>query len=65
LRHSYGSYRASILKNEHELADEMGNSVDMVRRHYRNPRPKSQARAYFAIFPKHTPANVTPIESVA
>lgn len=64
LRHSYGSYRASILKNIHMLADEMGNSVDMIRRHYRNPRPISQAKAYFDIFPK-TAVNVTPFDREA
>jgi len=52
LRHSYGSYRASILKNEHALAEEMGTSVGMIREHYRNPRPMSQARAWFALRPK-------------
>jgi len=52
LRHSYGSYRASILKgNVHQLAEEMGTSVEMIHKHYRNPRPKSQARAWFAIRP--------------
>ncbi len=53
LRHSYGSYRASMLSgNLHQLAEEMGNSVAMIRRHYRNPRPKSQAKAWFAIMPQ-------------
>lgn len=52
LRHSYGSYRASILKNEHELAEEMGTSVAMIRKHYRNPRPMSEARAYFGLRPQ-------------
>ncbi|HEX8313283.1 MAG TPA: site-specific integrase [Chthoniobacteraceae bacterium] len=51
LRHSYGSYRASILKNVHQLAEEMGTSPEMIHKHYRNPRPASQARAWFAIKP--------------
>ena len=51
LRHSYGSYRASVIKNMPQLADEMGNSVAMIQQHYRNPRPKSQAQAWFAIRP--------------
>ncbi len=54
LRHSYGSYRASIIKNIQQLADEMGNSPAMVHQHYRNPRPASQARAWFAIYPPRT-----------
>lgn len=53
LRHSYGSYRASILKNEHELAREMGTSPEMIHKHYSNPRPSSQARAWFALRPKN------------
>jgi len=52
LRHSYGSYRMAMIKNEHQLAYEMGNSVEMIREHYHNPRPTSEAAAYFQIFPK-------------
>lgn len=51
LRHSYGSYRASILKNVHQLAEEMGTSPEMIHKHYRNPRPASQARRWFALRP--------------
>src|SRR5271157_1808504 len=34
LRHSYGTYRAAILRNSHKLAEEMGNSVVVVRTYY-------------------------------
>lgn len=51
LRHSYGSYRASLIKNMPQLAEEMGNSIAMIQQHYRNPRPASQAKAWFAIMP--------------
>jgi integrase len=65
LRHSYGSYRMSVIKNLHQLADEMGNSPEICARHYRNPRPKSHARAWFNIFPPAAAANVISISRVA
>jgi hypothetical protein len=34
LRHSYGTYRAAILQNSHNLAEEMGNFVAIVRTYY-------------------------------
>jgi len=52
LRHSYGSYRMGILGDLQKLSAEMGNSPAICARHYNNPRPKSQARAWFSIFPK-------------
>lgn len=64
MRHSYGSYRAAVLKNVHQLAEEMGDSPAMIRRHYDNPRPKSQAKAYFAILPKKA-ADIISIETHA
>ena len=58
LRHSYGSYRMAILRDMGQLASEMGNSEAIIKRHYHNPRPKSQAAAYFAICPPALPDNV-------
>jgi hypothetical protein len=34
LRHSYGTHRIAIVRNAHQVAEEMGNSVQIVRRHY-------------------------------
>jgi hypothetical protein len=34
LRHSYGTYRLPILKSADALALEMGNSPDIIFRHY-------------------------------
>ncbi|MEA3211269.1 MAG: hypothetical protein QOE70_4326 [Chthoniobacter sp.] len=65
LRHSYGSYRATILRNLHQLADEMGNSPEICARHYRNPRPKSQAKAWFQIMPPKPVANIVQLPSQA
>lgn len=64
LRHSYGSYRASVIKNMPQLADEMGNSVVMIQQHYRNPRPKTQALAWFAIRPTES-ANIVSFPDAA
>ena len=61
LRHSYGSYRMAIIQNKHQLAYEMGNSVEMIDAHYHNPRPAADARAYFAIAPSYA-ENVTVLQ---
>jgi len=34
LRHSYGTYRAAILRNSYNLAEEMGDSAAIVRTYY-------------------------------
>jgi integrase len=51
LRHSYGTYRLPILKSADALALEMGNSPDVIFRHYRRPVSEASALAYFAITP--------------
>ena len=52
LRHSYGTYRLPILKSADALALEMGNSPDVIFRHYRRPMSEASARAFFAIHPE-------------
>ncbi|MGI8482375.1 MAG: tyrosine-type recombinase/integrase, partial [Chthoniobacterales bacterium] len=51
LRHSYGTYRLPILKSADALALEMGNSPDVIFRHYRRPVSEMSALDYFAIVP--------------
>jgi integrase len=51
LRHSYGTYRLPIVKSADALALEMGNSPDVIFRHYRRPVSQTSALAYFAIVP--------------
>lgn len=51
LRHSYGSYEMARCGNMQQLSYWMGDSVDMIKRHYHNPRPRSEAEAWFAVFP--------------
>jgi len=55
LRHSYGTYRLPILKSADALALEMGNSPDVIFRHYRRPMSEATALAYFSILPHDQP----------
>jgi integrase len=51
LRHSYGTYRAAILRNSHNLAEEMGNSVAIVRTYYDAVVSPSVAQLWWKIRP--------------
>jgi hypothetical protein len=55
LRHSYGTYRLPILKSADALALEMGNSPDVIFRHYRRPMTEVSASAYFDLRPEVQP----------
>ena len=62
-RHSFGTY-ASKLRDWGWVVDQMGNSVVVMLRHYRDGSvTKEDAEAYFAFTPKNldTVADVTPI----
>ncbi len=52
MRHSYASYRQAIIKNIHQLVEEMGNTPAVARAHYLNPPPEAEANRYWAIIPK-------------
>jgi integrase len=62
LRKSFGSYRMMITRNIAQVADEMGNSPAMIKRHYKAEleMDDSQAQAWFAIQPPQN-ANVLPL----
>jgi len=47
LRHSFGTYRSASTKNISAVALEMGNTVEMVQRHYNRPTPPHIARQWF------------------
>ncbi len=51
LRHSFGSYRNAVIRSLDQVADEMGNSVGMLKRHYHNPKAKEEGEAWFAMRP--------------
>lgn len=57
LRHSYGSYRNAIVRSLSQVAEEMGTSVAMLKKHYHNPRSRSEGEAWFALRP---PENTQP-----
>lgn len=54
LRHSFGSYRLALTQNAAQLAEEMGNSVQMIRRHYAEAVFPDEAQEWFSIAPKCT-----------
>jgi integrase len=56
LRHSYGTYRLPILKSADALALEMGNSPDVIFRHYRRPMNEATASDYFDLRPGMQPS---------
>lgn len=59
LRHSWVSYRSAETSNLPLVADEAGNSTEVSRNAYRNPRMKRAAAEWFAIFPPdYRPENV-------
>lgn len=53
LRHSYGTYLYAYSSNKYETAKQMGNSPDVLERHYANLRiTKDEAEGFFNIFPQ-------------
>jgi integrase len=53
LRHSYGSYRMAQIKDAERVSHEMGNSPDVVLRHYWNWRTKeADALEFWALTPE-------------
>jgi integrase len=58
LRHSFGSYRLAQIKNVAQVAEEMGNSPQVVRTHYQNlVRPEAVAD-YWKVTPCHITTKV-------
>lgn len=55
MRHSYGSYRQSIIQNINQLCEEMGNTPKIARSHYVDTPDAEEAAKFWAI----TPASVT------
>jgi site-specific recombinase XerC len=64
LRHSFGTHRMAMVRNAHQVAEEMGNSVAIVRRHYDAVLEPSKAAAWWQIIPK-VPGNIVLIKAVA
>jgi integrase len=53
MRHSYASYWLAIHQNRAELAELMGNSVEIIRAHYRRPILPVTAKKFWAALPKN------------
>lgn len=65
LRHSYASYHLAKFKKDHALALQMGNSVGVIEKHYRQLVKPSQAAAYWKIRPPAEYAkNIIPFAAV-
>ena len=64
LRHSFASYRLAQTQNAAQVSLEMGNSPQMVFRHYRELVKPADAERWFAVKPE-TPANVLPLAAAA
>lgn len=64
LRHSYGTYRAAVLRNSHNLAEEMGNSVTVIRTYYDAVVSPSVAKLWWKIR-SEKPKNVIPMKAAA
>lgn len=51
LRHSYGTYMCAIEPNTSVVAKAMGNSVEILLKHYVQARTDKEGEGYFAIRP--------------
>lgn len=52
LRHCYGSYWLAKNRNRAQLAENMGNSIEVIKDHYKRPVSKMAATEFFTILPK-------------
>lgn len=51
LRKCYASYRLAVLNNIEQVAEESGNSPQIIREEYRELATKEEGEAWFSIFP--------------
>jgi integrase len=62
-RHSFGTYRVADSGDVAKTALEMGNTPEVVQRHYNRVASPKQGKAFFSIVPtKRKPSNVVSIE---
>ena len=60
LRHSYASYRLAKIQNRAQVAEEIGNSVQVVASNYREVCTSAQAEDWFSIIPDAQMSNLVP-----
>lgn len=68
LRHSYISYQMGLGNSAGQVAQWAGNTERQIHKHYRRPRPKSEAEAFFALSPAavlEEQSNVIELQEVA
>jgi integrase len=51
IRHTYASYWLAVNQNRAGLAEYMGNSIEVIKEHYRRVIPKNDAQEFFKITP--------------
>jgi integrase len=64
-RHSYITHRAAVTRDAARVADECGNSVQVVAAHYRAVVTEAEGKAFFAIMPRMPGENVIPMTRTA
>jgi integrase len=65
LRHCYGSYWLAVHKDRAHLAELMGNSLEMIKTHYRRAIPQPQAEAFWKLEPMpEAPGKIIPMDNV-
>ena len=52
LRHSFASYWLAVHQNRPKLAEQMGNSSEVISNHYRKPIPSKEADGYWVLRPR-------------
>jgi integrase/recombinase XerD len=52
LRHSFGSYHLAMFHDAVKTAEQMGNSSDMVHKHYKVLVPESEAKKFWGLRPE-------------
>lgn len=52
LRHTYASHRNAVLQSLHALAQEMGNSESILKKHYNQPLPRKEGEEFFMLRPR-------------
>jgi integrase len=58
LRHTFGSYWLAIHQDRARLAEEMGNSVEVIKKFYKRAIPRPSAEAFWKLQPKFEPAKI-------
>jgi integrase len=61
LRHSFASYRLKLTNDRKAVAEEMGNTPQVLRTNYRRLVSEDEARAWFNVLPKGRVDNVVPM----